>query len=504
MSFKSPTAADLQSVGKTIGLNLADNDARSMCDSMAPLMQGFEFLDREPDALPEVKYPKRPYEFPKPGDNPLNGWYVKTSIKGAPSGPLSGRTVAVKDVIFVAGVPMMNGASILEGFVPDFDATVVTRLLDAGAEITGKAACEYLCVSGASCTASCGIVDNPRKSGYSSGGSSSGSAALVGGGHVDMALGTDQAGSVRAPSSWSGTYGMKPTFGLVPYTGAMGQEACIDHIGPMTSNVADNALMLEVIAGYDGYDGRQQNLVVHKYTEALGRGVKGMKVGIVKEGFGQPDSEPLVDDCVRAAAAKFAKLGARVEEVSIPWHPAGIGVWAGILGDGLWQTLKFNGLGYNYRGVYSPAQWQVMEGWIGRLGETTANVRLLALMGAYLERFHGRYYAKAKNLGRRLRAAYDAALRDCDLLLMPTTRYKARPNPKTLVGIPVTELCKHTFVGIENNCPLDVTGHPAMSIPCGLREGLPIGVMLIAKHFEEPTIYRAAQAFEQSGRWEDM
>ncbi|MBI2970679.1 MAG: amidase, partial [Gammaproteobacteria bacterium] len=245
MSFRSPTPSDLKSIAGALGLELSDADAKMMRDSMAPLMQGFEYVDGEPEELPQIKYPGRPYEFPKPAENPLNGWYVKTSIKGAPAGPLAGRTVAVKDVIFVAGVPMMNGASILEGFVPDFDATVVTRLLDAGAEITGKAACEYLCVSGASCTASCGIVDNPRKSGYSSGGSSSGSAALVGGGYVDMALGTDQAGSVRAPSSWSGTCGMKPTFGLVPYTGAMGQEACIDHIGPITSNVADNALMLE-------------------------------------------------------------------------------------------------------------------------------------------------------------------------------------------------------------------------------------------------------------------
>ncbi|MGH8247521.1 MAG: amidase [Gammaproteobacteria bacterium] len=504
MSFRFPTPADLRSIGSTLGLDLGDDDAKAMCDSMTPLMQGFDFLDRESDELPELKYPERPYKFPQPADNPLNGWYVKTSIRGAPIGPLAGRTVAVKDVIFVAGVPMMNGASILDGFVPDFDAPVVTRLLDAGAEIAGKAACEYLCVSGASCTASCGIVENPRKSGYSSGGSSSGSAALVGGGHVEMALGTDQAGSVRAPSSWSGTCGMKPTFGLVPYTGAMGQEACIDHIGPMTSNVADNALMLEVIAGYDGYDGRQQNLVIHEYTDALGVGVKGMKIGVVDEGFGRPDSEPDVDACVRAAATRFRTLGARVVEVSIPQHPYGLAVWTGILGDGLWQTLKFNGLGYNYRGVYSPAQWRAMEGWIGRLGETTANVRLLVMMGAYLERFHGRYYAKAKNLGRRLRAAYDAALQECDLLLMPTTRYKARPNPRTLVGMTDQELFKHIFVGIENNCPFDVTGHPAMSIPCGLREGLPIGMMLIAKHFDEPAIYRAAHAFEQSGRWEQM
>lgn len=504
MPFTYPTPAKLRSAARQLGLALGDAESREMVDLLTPLLGAYDFLDAAPDVLPPVRYPDRPYEFPAPEDNPYRAWYVRTSIKGAASGPLSGRTVAIKDVIFVAGVPMMNGASILEGFIPDYDATVVTRLLDAGAEITGKAACEYFCVSGASCTASTGHVDNPRKPGYSTGGSSSGCAALVAAGQVDLAVGSDQAGSVRVPGSWSGVCGMKPTFGLVPFTGALSQEFCVDHLGPITANVADNALMLEVLAGHDGYDGRQQSLAIHQYTAALGKDVRGMKIGVVEEGFAQQHSDPAVDGCVRAAAARLEGLGATVSRVSIPEQQTGIAVWAGILIDGLWQTMRLAGLGCNYQGVYSPAQFAAMEHWLDRLGETPANVKLLTLAGKYLERYRGRYYAKAKNLGFRLRAAYDTALREHDLLLMPTTRRLPRPNPAPLPMLGATELFANTMVNVENTCQTDVTGHPAMSIPCGMREGLPVGMMLIGKHFDEPAIYRAAHAFEQSGDWRNL
>ena len=179
---------------------------------------------------------------------------MKTAIKGKPGGKLAGRRVALKDNICLAGVPMMVGAGFLDGSVPDLDATIVTRILDAGGEIAGKAVCEYYCVSGGSHTSSTGPVQNPRKHGHTTGGSSSGSAALVAAGEVPMAIGGDQAGSIRIPASYCGIVGMKPTFGLVPYSGIGPLEITIDTAGPMTANVADNALLLEVIAGPDGLD----------------------------------------------------------------------------------------------------------------------------------------------------------------------------------------------------------------------------------------------------------
>jgi len=218
---------------------------------------------------------------------------------------------------------MMVGAQLLEGYVPEVDATVVERILDAGGEIAGKAVCEYYCVSGGSHTSSTGPVHNPRKRGYTTGGSSSGSAALVATGEVDMAIGGDQAGSIRIPASHCGIVGLKPTFGLVPYTGIGLLEITIDTCGPMTANVRDNALLLEVIAGPDGLDTRQRGVAAGRYTEALAGGVEGMRIAVIKEGFGHPNSEPDVDAHVRDAARRFAKLGAIVEEVSVPTHALG-------------------------------------------------------------------------------------------------------------------------------------------------------------------------------------
>ena len=185
---------------------------------------------------------------------------------------------------------------------------------------SAKPIASILFLSGGSHTNSTGPVHNPYQDRNTAGGSSSGSGALVGAGEVEMAIGGDQGGSIRMPAALSGCYGMKPTHGLVPYTGVMPIEATIDHTGPMTTNVADNALLLEVLAGEDGLDPRQYNVRVDKYTAALGRGVAGMRIGVVTEGFGFAVSENDVDQKVRQGADRLRALGASVEEVSIPMH----------------------------------------------------------------------------------------------------------------------------------------------------------------------------------------
>lgn len=504
MAFRPPTAADIQKLGDEFNFKLDNEKAELFASFMGPFSESCFQLDKEQAYLPEVKYSKRSHYFPDVAENEYGAWYVKCRIEGAARGPLKGRTIAVKDNIFVAGIPMMDGATVLEGFIPDFDATVVTRLLDAGAIILGKAVCEYFCVSSANFTGSGFPVNNPRKSGYSTGGSSSGSGALVAAGEVDIALGCDQAGSVRIPSSWCGIYGMKPTHGLLPYTGIMGMEATIDHVGPMTMNVADNALALEVMAGYDGIDGRQRRLEVHEYSKAPGEDVAGMKIGVVQEGFGMPYSDPDVDECVRVASAKFGELGVSVEPVSIPIHPEGIAVWSTIFTDGFRGTLKFNGTPTNIQSASSPALWEAANGWLTRLEEMPQNVQIMVLFGQYLERYNGYYYGKAKNMMRRLTADYDDALANYDLLLMPTTSGKPLANVTSLAEASIEEVMGQTLNAVFNTCQFDATGHPAMSIPCGEREGLPIGMMLVGKHFDEPTIYRAAHAFEQSVDWQSL
>ena len=237
---------------------------------------------------------------------------MKTDIHGAPKGKLKGKTVAVKDNVCVAGVPMMNGSSTLEGYVPNIDATIVTRLLDAGATIKGKAHCECFCLSGGSHTGALGPVHNPHKRGYSAGGSSSGSGALVAAGEVDLAIGGDQGGSIRMPASFCGIYGMKPTHGLVPYTGVMPIESTIDHTGPITATVADNALH----AGSISRPGRARSRGnMRRRSETIRRrskrGAKGLKIGIVKEGFGHANSEKDVD--AKRARSSQALQGARRE-----------------------------------------------------------------------------------------------------------------------------------------------------------------------------------------------
>ena len=260
MAVQVPTLEQMREIAKDIGLSMSPADLTSFINLMKPSVAAYNVVDAMPDNLPPVKYPRTPGYRPPAAENKHNAWYIKTTVPGAPSGKLKGKTVVLKDNIMLAGVPMMNGAATLEGYIPDIDATVVQRILDAGATIVGKAHCEFFCMSGGSHTGATGPVHNPHKMGYSAGGSSAGSAVLVALGEVDMAMGGDQGGSIRMPASFSGIYGMKPTHGLVPYTGIMPIEIYVDHTGPMTASVADNALLLEVIAGPDSYDPRQYNV----------------------------------------------------------------------------------------------------------------------------------------------------------------------------------------------------------------------------------------------------
>ncbi len=499
MPVTRPTVAQVRALADDLGFTLSDADAQSFLGLMAGSFAAYDAVAAMPDHVPAVRYPRTPGYRPEGAENRYNAWYVKTTVKGTQTGKLAGKTIVLKDNVCLAGVPMMNGASTLEGYVPDVDATIVTRMLDAGGTIVGKAHCEYFCFSGGSHTCAAGPVHNPRKPGYSAGGSSSGSAALVAAGEVDMAIGGDQGGSIRIPASYCGIYGMKPTHGLVPYTGIMPIELTLDHAGPMTATVADNALLLEVLAGADGLDPRQYAPRTAPYTEALGRGVDGLRIGLVKEGFGHHNSEKDVDARVRSAAAVFGKLGAKVGEVSVPMHAMGPAIWSPIALEGATELMmKGNGFGTNWRGLYVTSLIDAHSAWRHRADELSDTLKLSMLLGHYFVKHHrGHFYAKAQNLSRKLRDAYDAALADFDVLVMPTLPLKATPLPPA--DAPREVSIQRAFEMISNTAPFDATGHPAMSVPCGQSDGLPIGLMLIGKHWEESTIYRAAHAFEQAG-----
>ncbi|MGB3370144.1 MAG: amidase [Rhodococcus sp. (in: high G+C Gram-positive bacteria)] len=445
--------------------------------------------------------PDRVHQVPDGAENRLGAWYVTTSITStdAVGDRLVGKRIAIKDNIAVAGVPMMNGSRTLEGFIPSRDATVVTRLLDAGAEIAGKSVCEDLCFSGSSFTSASGPVRNPWDPSREAGGSSSGSAALVASGEVDLAMGGDQGGSVRIPAAFCGVVGHKPTFGLVPYTGAFPIERTIDHVGPIARTVADAAKMLSVIAGADGNDPRQpEQLAVGDYLSGLDGGVEGMRIGVVTEGFGHDSSQPEADSAVRAAVQRFAELGAVVEDVSIPWHRHAFHVWNVIATDGAaYQMLDGNGYGLNADGLYDPEQMAYFGSrrieYADHLSET---VKLVALCGYHgVNALGASSYGKARNLVPTARAAYDVALERYDVLVMPTLPYVATELPAP--GIDRGTYLTKALGMVVNTAPQDVTGHPALSVPAGLVDGLPVGMMVIGKHFDDATVLRVGYAFEQ-------
>ncbi|MCH8843149.1 MAG: amidase [SAR324 cluster bacterium] len=503
-AVKRPTLDQMKEIVSSLHMSMSDEEIQEYMDVMEGTMQAYDRLQEMPDNLPPVRYPRTPGRKPSASENELNAWAIKSEVQGAPYGPLEGKRIVLKDNVCLSGVPMMNGASTLEGYVPDLDATIVTRILDAGGTIIGKAHCEYFCLSGGSHTSALGPVHNPYKFGYSAGGSSSGSGALVGSGEVEMAIGGDQGGSIRMPACWCGCYGMKATHGLVPYTGVMPIESTIDHTGPITGTVADNALLLEVIAGADGLDPRQYDVRVDKYTSALGRGVAGMRIGVVGEGFGHPNSEADVDQKVREGAERLQKLGAVVEEVSIPMHLDGTAIWTAIALEGLQaQMMNGNGMGFNWKGLYTTSLLDAHANWRSRANELSRTLKISMFIGEYFIRhYRGRFYAKAQNLSRALRDAYDEVLKSYDLLLMPTLPMKATPIPDQ--NAPLELYCQRGFEMLANTAPFDVTSHPAMTIPCGMSQGLPIGMMLIGKQYDESNIYRAAHAFEQSGDWKNF
>jgi amidase len=241
VAIRLPTQETLAEISGRQGLELSAEDLATYRQFISGALATLRRLDELPEPKLPVRYPRTSGHRPSPDDNPGNAWYWRCDIEGAADGVLAGKTVALKDSICLAGVPMMNGCSLLEGFVPDVDATIATRILDAGGRITGKAQCEHLGISDGSHTSDNGVVPNPHDPSRTTGGSSSGCAYLVATGGCDMAIGGDQAGSIRMPAAFCGIFGLKPTYGLVPYSGVFEGEFSMDHVGPMAASAEDTA-----------------------------------------------------------------------------------------------------------------------------------------------------------------------------------------------------------------------------------------------------------------------
>lgn len=499
MSIEAPEPGSLARVAMDGRLGIDDADLPTYHGALQGLLQSWSTVEELYAGL-AASMPKRSWIRPDDAHNQLDAWYVQADLCEGDGGLLSGRRVAIKDNISVAGIPMMNGSWCVEGYLPAEDATVVRRLLAAGATIAGKSTCEDLCFSGGSHTSKPGPVRNPWAPTRSAGGSSSGSAALVAAGEVDLAVGSDQGGSVRIPASFCGVVGHKPTFGLVPYTGAFPIEQSIDHLGPITRTVADAALMLDVLAGADGMDPRQPDSICRAdHRAALEKPVAGLRIGVLEEGFGLSNSEPEVDESVHRAIEMLCTAGTRADEVSVPWHAHGSSIWDVIsVEGGTHQMIDGNGYGLNWKGYYDPdliahygAKWRADP---SRFSET---VKLVAMAGRHtLATQHGRHYAMARRLESHLAAAYDNALENYDVLVMPTLPIRASKLPSE--DAPVAEILGRALEMLANTAPFDVTGHPACSVPAGIVDGLPVGLMIVGKRFDDTTVLRVAHALESA------
>jgi len=288
----------------------------------------------------------------------------------------------------------------------------------------------------------------------------------------------------------------------VPTTGSMPISYSVDHCGPMCASVADVARLLSVIAGHDGWDTRTISARTGDYIGALDIPVRGLRIGILREGFGHPESDGAVNEKVRQAVAALAKAGVETEEVSISWHLDGPHVWSGVILEGAAEMmLKGFGVGNNVQGYYPVSMQDALARGMGtRINDVSPTVKLVLMLGEYMHRnYHGRYHSKAQNLRVLLRRAYDDALKKYDALVMPTIPFTATPIPPA--DAPLNTVIDTALNMQANTCSFDVSGHPAFTVPCGRINGLPVGMMLVGRHFEETTLITLAAAIEAIGDW---
>ena len=513
--YAVPDVDEMVAVAKELGIHLGPDEAVKY---RKYLMERMEQLDTFVQArLEEPKPPmdsaaREPGYRPSPEEDPLNAWMWKCRIEGAAEGLLVGKTVSYKDHIAVAGIPMSFGSFALEGFIPDFDATVVTRVLKEGGTIIGKNVMNGL-TGGFGTGGAIGDYGrplNPHNHDHVTGASSSGSAAAVAARDVDISFGGDQGGSIRIPAAFSGIVGHKPTFGLLSHFGiGFGSDQSIDYTGPMTRTVEDAAAALQATAGYDSYDPRQTRDVPTS-IDVLGRladGVSGLRIGVLEEGF--DDAEVDVRDLVMAAVDVLAEAGADVSKVSIPEHHAIRAAQGALTGEGALAVFKTGFFGAFTR-TYYPASLiaAVNKMWASQADLLAPRIKL-SLIAAELSRrnYHGRVYAKAQNVRPAYIKAYDAALANVDMLVMPTCIMTAPKNhtPGSYLEAVEDNLATLKWSGFRNTVPFNYTGHPALALPVGKSSaGLPASMQLVGRFFDDPLLMRAAYAYQQSTDWDKI
>jgi len=497
MTVHKPTVDELHALAHQNHFSISDAQMPSFQALFERILPHYDELDAMPMPMAGAPVQRDPGRRPEPNENFCNAFVRRCLVKGAAQGPLRGKRVGIKDSVSVAGVPITCGSRVIE-FTPRDDATAVRRILDAGGDIVAILNMDNLAFSGAGDTSAYGPTMNPRDRTRLAGGSSGGSAAALLSGQIDLALGCDQAGSIRIPAAWCGVVGLKPTFSLVPYTGIFGFDMSFDHVGPMGRTVADVALLLDVIAGADGLDPRQRNVSRQSYVAALNRrDLAGIRIGVLQDGFGAQGYEPDVDHAVMAAVDRMASLGAEVSTVRCEAHrTAGPIVW-GVFAEGVTATFQSNGQGHHWSGVYDPDLSVAFgSGMRTRGNDMPLQCKFNLMLGTLMSSgYHGRFYAKAQTLRAGLRRAYDELLSGFDALVMPTTPMKAHKHKPDQTP---EEIVLAGWNMVANTAPFNMTGHPALSVPCGRADGLPVGMMLVGRHFSDATLLAVAERLESS------
>jgi aspartyl-tRNA(Asn)/glutamyl-tRNA(Gln) amidotransferase subunit A len=414
---------------------------------------------------------------------------------GAPRGPLDGVPLAYKDVLCTRGVTTTCGSRILEGFVPPYDATVVARLAAAGAVMLGKTNMDEFAMGSSTEHSAFHPTRNPWDLDRVPGGSSGGSAAAVAGGLAVAALGTDTGGSVRQPAAFCGVVGVKPTYGRVSRYGLVAFASSLDQVGPLVRDVRDAALLLHVIAGVDPHDATSVDEAVPDYAALLAGGVKGLKLGVPREYFGE-GLDPEVEAGVRAAIARLRDLGATVEDVSLPNTDYGLAVYYIVApAEASSNLARYDGVKYGLRAAGGKDLIDMESR--TRAAGLGAEVKRRIMLGTYAlsAGYYDAYYGRAQKVRTLVRRDFDAAFAHVDLLVAPTTPSVAFKHGEK--ADPLAMYLNDVFT-----VPGSLAGLPALSMRCGFNAaGLPIGLQLIGRPFDEARLLRCAYAYEQATDW---
>ncbi|MCZ7380639.1 MAG: Asp-tRNA(Asn)/Glu-tRNA(Gln) amidotransferase subunit GatA [Candidatus Methanoperedens sp.] len=405
-------------------------------------------------------------------------------------GPLAGIPVAIKDNISTKGILTTCASKILTGYVPPYDAHVIERLKDAGAVIIGKTNMDEFAMGTSTETSFYGPTRNPWDLDRVPGGSSGGSAAAVAGGEAPLALGSDTGGSVRCPASFCGVVGLKPTYGVISRYGLISYANSLEQIGPFATTVRDVAMLFDVIAGYDARDSTSVDKEVN-YSSALKNDVRGLKIGVPEEYFGEGTDED-VEKAVWNAIHKLEDLGATRTEVNMPHTKYALSAYYIIaMSEASSNLARFDGMRYGLR--TEDSDWHTTFSQVRAAGFGD-EVKRRILLGTYAlsAGYHDKYYLKALKVRTLIKQDFELAFKDADVLIAPTM-----PYPAFRLGEKIDDPLSLYLADVDT-VPINLAGVPSISVPCGFSQGLPIGMQVIGKHFDEATILRTAYTFEEN------